>query len=275
MPGCCGRCGQKPEHGTRWAADHRQVQIFDAPFAPGRKPCGAGLLRAIRTGRMRRKAQGIKARSPRQPFPQAEWSRKSLREGRQIAGISQKFSLAGGQCRSRQRIVGMREYSTWSTVSRGRAFDSNTAAASTGLSGSRPLLHSVHLPSSVDNHAAGAICRKQCRKSASLRHAEACGIRLFHERAGVPQTQQRRQSRFLVEQGQRFYLSAGSTRVSFKNLGKRRFCHAFARRDRQERYRDAGRACASHGFRLTAASIADIDRAAFWWCWPIMPVTAL
>ncbi len=173
------------------------------------------------------------------------------------------FPHAGGQCRYRQRIVRMREYSTRIAASRGRAFDSNTAAASTGSSGSWPLLHSVHLPSSVDNHAAGAIGGKQRCKSASLWHAEAGGIRFFHERAGLPQAQQRCQSSSRVDGGLRSRLSARLARAAFKVCGEGCQCLGFAGSAPQEQCRDEARACPSDSFCLTAASIADTDRAAF------------
>ena len=178
---------QKPEHGTRWTSGRPVDPDIRRTFAPGSGPlwsrsakCDSQALECAQRGWASRHAACdiLSLMGGGQGNPCAKCDKSPY--------FGKSFPHAGGQCRSRQRIVRARQYSNWTAVSRGRAFDGNTATASTGSSGFRPLLHSVHLPSSVDNHAAGTICRKPRGESASLRHAEAGGIRFINERARLP-----------------------------------------------------------------------------------------
>ena len=169
--------------------------------------------------------------------------------------------LAGGQCRSPQRIVRTREYSTRTTQSRGRTFDSIRATASTGSSGFLPFLHCVHLSFVVDIHARGAFRRRRYVESASLRHAEECRISFGPQRHGVPQARRGQQDH--IAGGIR--LRSGVPAVAHGLRSRPRRCRrggpGAAFPCRQRAHRDARRPGAPVGYRLTAGSIVSVDRA--------------
>jgi len=105
------------------------------------------------------------------------------------------FTLSGGQPQSRQRIVGMKESSRRTAISRGRAFGSNRATASTISSGFPPSLHRANLSPAAGFRRFDSACRQRRLDSVSHCHAEDRGPVLRSCRQRLPQACGRRQER--------------------------------------------------------------------------------
>lgn len=112
MPVRCGFLGQEPEHGTRRTAGNlpRRVRIFNAPYAPGDT---LGRSRSASCDSHRQdapKARGLQAGGVRQDgSPRHDGKTPSGCD--ETAEFRKSFTASGGQRRSRQRIVRMRDYS--------------------------------------------------------------------------------------------------------------------------------------------------------------------
>ena len=162
--------------------------------------------------------------------------------------------LAGGQRQSCQRIVRMREYSTRATDSKGRAFGSDRATASTCSSGFLPLLHGAYLSFAVDIHALGAFCHRCRFEDASLRCPEDCRPPFGASRCRMPQTHRCRENDAARQRRCRSRLPAGAEGFRPEGRdgrhGRRR---AFWLRHRP--HGDARGACPSVESRLTTAPI--------------------
>ena len=180
-----------------------------------------------------------------------EWKKHAAGCGK-TAEFRKSFTLAGGQRQSRQRIVRMREYSTRAAGSRGRAFGSIRATASTCSSGLLPLLHGAYLSFAAGIHPPGAF-RRRCRlENASIRRPEDCGPPLGASRHGMPQARRRRQGDVHRQAGGRPRLPAcpGGFRVRGDGCRDRRRPGVRSRRGTHGQARGA---CPSVEFFLTAA----------------------
>ena len=167
-------------------------------------------------------------------------------------GFWKSFMLAGGQCRSRQRIVRMKESPAWTAISKGRAFGGIKATGSTFSSGFPPSLHRADLSFAVDIRAHGPGCRERRGQGVAPRHAEDRRISIGHGRCRMRQTCRRRKGDAVLG---RSCLPVGASRFPFRKRFRRHgLGSAFAAG--QGDARNAWGACASLEFRLTAGSIA-------------------
>lgn len=153
-----------------------------------------GLLCAIRLRRMRPKGRGFKpACMRRRTWFSHETENHPARRGKSLQ-FWKNFMLAGGQRRSRQRIVRIRKYPSQAGESKGRAFDGSKATASAVLSGVLPPLLCAHLHFAAGIHVIGSRGRQRGAARSCSWRAEECGISFRFRRFGRGEGAGRRQA---------------------------------------------------------------------------------
>lgn len=150
-------------------------------------------MRFAKTGCAQR--GGPSSRRPRRGPAIVSQREKSSNRRRKSAQFWKSFTLSGGQRQSRQRIVRMKESSRRTAISRGKAFGSNRATASTISSGFPPSLHRADLSSAAGVRPFDSACRQRRLDTVSHRHAEDCGPVIRSCRERLPQACGRRQDR--------------------------------------------------------------------------------